>query len=102
MDFALTPRMLEMQSHLQVFLDRHILPANVEWNREVEVVGISQRRLCFSQNRTVRTSGNQRSRLALKNGLVPALRPTLSESGMTSSRASGVYSNSGMGLCPPG
>jgi acyl-CoA dehydrogenase len=36
MDFALTPRMLEMQSHLQVFIDRHILPANVEWHREVE------------------------------------------------------------------
>src|ERR1700674_3976219 len=37
MEFALTPRMLEMQSHLQVFIDRHILPANVEWHREVEV-----------------------------------------------------------------
>ena len=36
MDFALTPRMLEMQSHLQVFIDRRILPANVEWHREVE------------------------------------------------------------------
>ena len=36
MDFELTPRMLEMQSHLQVFIDRHILPANVEWHREVE------------------------------------------------------------------
>jgi acyl-CoA dehydrogenase len=36
MDFALTPRILEMQSHLQVFIDRHILPANVEWHREVE------------------------------------------------------------------
>jgi len=36
MDFAPTPRMLEMQSHLQVFIDRHILPANVEWHREVE------------------------------------------------------------------
>ena len=36
MDFALTPRMMEMQSHLQVFIDRHILPANVEWHREVE------------------------------------------------------------------
>ena len=36
MDFALTPKMLEMQSNLQVFIDRHILPANVEWHREVE------------------------------------------------------------------
>ena len=36
MDFALTPRMMEMQSHLQVFIDRHILPDNVEWHREVE------------------------------------------------------------------
>jgi len=36
MDFAPTPRMLEMQSNLQVFIDRHILPANVEWHREVE------------------------------------------------------------------
>ena len=36
MDFELTPRTLEMQSHLQVFIDRHILPANVEWHREVD------------------------------------------------------------------
>jgi len=36
MDFALTPKMLEMQTNLQVFIDRHILPANVEWHREVE------------------------------------------------------------------
>jgi len=36
MDFALTPKTLQLQSHLQVFIDRHILPANVEWHREVE------------------------------------------------------------------
>lgn len=36
MDFAHTPKMLEMQSHLQVFMDRYVLPANVEWHREVE------------------------------------------------------------------
>lgn len=36
MDFAHTPRMQEMQSHLQVFMDRFVLPANVEWHREVE------------------------------------------------------------------
>ena len=34
MDFAHTPRMQELQSHLQVFMDRYILPANVEWHRE--------------------------------------------------------------------
>jgi acyl-CoA dehydrogenase len=37
MDFALTPKTLQLQSHLQVFNDRHILPANVEWHRELEV-----------------------------------------------------------------
>lgn len=36
MDFAHTPKMLEMQSHLQVFMDRYVVPANVEWHREVE------------------------------------------------------------------
>ncbi len=36
MDFAHTPKMLEIQSHLQVFMDRYVLPANVEWHREVE------------------------------------------------------------------
>lgn len=36
MDFAHTPKMLELQSHLQVFMDRYVIPANVEWHREVE------------------------------------------------------------------
>ena len=34
MDFAHTPRMQELQSHLQVFMDRFVLPANLEWHRE--------------------------------------------------------------------
>jgi acyl-CoA dehydrogenase len=36
MDFEFSPRVQELQSRLQVFMDRYILPANIEWHRQVE------------------------------------------------------------------
>jgi acyl-CoA dehydrogenase len=36
MNFEFTPRVKELQSQLTAFMDRHILPANTEWHRQVE------------------------------------------------------------------
>jgi acyl-CoA dehydrogenase len=36
MEFAFTPKVQELQSRLQAFMDRHILPANAEWHRQAE------------------------------------------------------------------
>jgi acyl-CoA dehydrogenase len=36
MDFEFSPAVEELQSRLQVFMDRYVLPANVEWHRTVQ------------------------------------------------------------------
>ena len=36
MDFAYTPQVEELRRQLQAFMDKHILPRNRQWHREVK------------------------------------------------------------------